>query len=308
MQETCARAGLPVEPIKSVGPATSLVFLGIEFDSTRGILQLPEDKLQKVKETLAKWRGFKACRKRDLLSLIGVLSHASKVVQASRVFLCRLIDFSTTASSLDHFIRLNQDARSDLEWWASFIDSWNGISLLASVSNQQWDSTVTSDASGNWGCGAFWGSAWFQLQWAGLLHEAHIAIKELVPLVLAAALWGRQWKGKTILCRSDNIAVVAAINNNTSKVKESAHLLRSLAFICASFQCQLRASHIPGPHNTVTDALSRNNLTQFYSLHPQAQARPITIPAELIQLLIIDKPDWTSRRWTTLWSSIFQTD
>ena len=39
MQETCARAGLPVEPTKSVGPATSLVFLGIEFDSTRGILR-----------------------------------------------------------------------------------------------------------------------------------------------------------------------------------------------------------------------------------------------------------------------------
>ena len=127
------------------------------------------------------------------------------------------------------------------------------------------------------------------VQWAGLLHEAHIAIKELVPLVLAAALWGRQWKGRTILCRSDNTAVVAAINN-TSKVKESAHLLRCLAFICASFQCQLRASHIPGPHNTVADALSRNNLVQFYSVHPQAQARPTTIPAELIQLLIIDKP------------------
>ena len=62
------------------------------------------------------------------------------------------------------------------------------LTILASISNQQWDSTVTSDASGNLGCGAFWGSAWFQLQWAGLLHEAHIAIKELVPLILAAAL------------------------------------------------------------------------------------------------------------------------
>ena len=75
IQETCALAGLPVEPTKSVGPATSLVFLGIELDSTRGILRVPEDKLLKVKETLIKWRGFKAYRKRDLLSLIGVLSH-----------------------------------------------------------------------------------------------------------------------------------------------------------------------------------------------------------------------------------------
>ena len=56
MQETCALAGLPVEPAKSVGLATSLVFLGIEMDSTRGILQLPEDKFLKVKETLTKSR------------------------------------------------------------------------------------------------------------------------------------------------------------------------------------------------------------------------------------------------------------
>ena len=27
------------------------------------------------------------------------------------------------------------------------------------------DITVTSDASGNWGCGAFSGDKWFQVQW-----------------------------------------------------------------------------------------------------------------------------------------------
>ena len=164
MEETCARAGLPIEPSKSVGPATSIVFLGIKLDSVSGTLSLPEDKLLKIKESLAKWRGFKACRKRDLLSLIGVLSHASKVVRASRIFLRKLIDLSTTARRLDHFIRLNEDARSDLEWWAQFVSSWNGVSLLSSVSNQPPDLTVTSDASGSWGCGAFWDINWFQLE------------------------------------------------------------------------------------------------------------------------------------------------
>ena len=123
MEETCTQAGLPIEQSKSMGPSSSIVFLGIEMDSITGTLSLPIDKLQKIRESLAKWRGFKACRKRDLLSLIGVLSHASKVIRASRIFLRRLIDLSTTARHLDHFIRLNGDARSDLEWWAQFIST-----------------------------------------------------------------------------------------------------------------------------------------------------------------------------------------
>ncbi len=46
----------------------------------------------------------------------------------------------------------------------------------------------------------------------------------------------------------------------------------------------------------------------FHSLNPQAQPVPTPIPPELIHLLIIDTPDWTSSRWTTLWTSIFLVD
>ncbi len=109
------------------------------------------------------------------------------------------------------------------------------------------DLIVTSDASGSWGCGAFWDIKWFQLKWVGLLRGAHIAIKELVPNVIAIAIWGNQWQGKVIQVLSDNAAVITAINKNTTRLRESAHLLWCLAFICASFQCQLRAAHIPGP-------------------------------------------------------------
>ena len=87
MQRVCEKAGLPIEPSKSVGPSTSLVFLGIEIDSGNGELRLPEDKLTQLKDSLLHWRELKACRKRELLSLIGSLSHAAKVVRAECTFL-----------------------------------------------------------------------------------------------------------------------------------------------------------------------------------------------------------------------------
>ena len=121
MQSVCDEAGLPVEPAKSVGPTLSLVFLGILIDSVKGELRLPQEKLLQLQSTIAQWRGRKACRKRELLSLIGSLSHACRVVRSGRVFLRRLIDLSTKANQLDHYIRLNAEAKADLEWWHHFI-------------------------------------------------------------------------------------------------------------------------------------------------------------------------------------------
>ena len=87
MHETCEEVGLPTEPEKDEGPATTISFLGIELDTVALEIRLPAEKLERLRTELGKWRGKKACRKRDLLSLIGVLSHACKAVRAGRSFL-----------------------------------------------------------------------------------------------------------------------------------------------------------------------------------------------------------------------------
>ena len=86
------------------------------------------------------------------------------------------------------------------------------------------------------------------------------------------------------------------------------HLARCLAFVKAKFEFELLATHLPGARNTIVDALSRNNMASFHSLLPQADQEPTLIPDSLLDLLIISRPDWTSRRWTELWSSIFKMD
>ena len=153
-------------------------------------------------------------QKRDFLSLIGSLSCASKVVRPGRVFLCRIIDLSTPAKQLDHFIRLNVDTRSDIEWWWQFIETWNGTSAAPSVFTRPADVLITVDASGTWGCGAYHGSHWFQIQWNGLLQGVHISVKELTPIIIATAIWGHHWVKKLVRVLTDNATVVAAINNN----------------------------------------------------------------------------------------------
>ncbi len=163
---------------------------------------------------------------------------------------------------------------------------------------------VTSDASGNWGCGAYGEEARFQFQWLPSMLRCHITIKELIPVVFAAAVWGHLWEGKSIRFCCDNVAVVAILRSGTSKDELIMHVMRCSAFITARFNFVVSASHIRGVDNTLADALSRDNAILFHSLHPQALPQATPIPPVLVELL--SKPDWASQHWTRLWSSIFE--
>ena len=78
---------------------------------------------------------------------------------------------------------------------------------------------------GIWGCGAFWESQWFQLKWPAMLPDHYITMKEMIPAVIAIALWGEHWGKSHFRVRSDNAVVVAIINSDYSRDGEVVHLL-----------------------------------------------------------------------------------
>jgi hypothetical protein len=107
------------------------------------------------------------------------------------------------------------------------------VALCSSVITQAPAATITSDASGRWGCGAFTdGGEWFQVRWLEEWEVVHITTKELIPIMVACAVWGGQWPGSTIQCSGDNVAVVAIIKSGSFKDPCAMHLIRSLVFHC----------------------------------------------------------------------------
>ena len=307
--EVCHTLGLRIAEHKLDGPATAIPFLGILIDTADGTLKLPPEKLSRLRSLLASWRGRKCCKKRELLSLIGQLQHASRVVRSGRTFLRRMIDLSSVPKELHHRVRLNVAFRSDLQWWSLFLADWNGISLLSSVCKAPPSATVTSDASGGWGCGAFTTTGeWFQFQWPPSWKDIHITVKELLPIIVACAVWGKQWRGKTICCLCDNAAVVAILRSGTSKNPLAMHLMRCLFFYTASHQLILTPQHVPGKLNTAADHLSRNGLPSFLQLVPTAKSNPTPLPHLLMQALVHQRPDWTSDSWRTVLHSTLQMD
>ena len=291
--------GIPLEPSKLEGPSSCLTFLGIEVDTINQQLRLPGKKLDRLLAELEVARGRRTMFKRELQSLTGLLQHASSVVRPGRAFLQRLYALQGVGSSPRHNIRLNTAARADIIWWHVFVTRWNGVSLLQDPKTAVPDIKVYSDASGNWGAGAVWLPLWFHFQWPQDLAPLSIQVKELVPVVAAAALYGREWRGRWVEFVVDNRAVVDIINNTHSKESHLMHLIRLLVFLACHYDFWFKAAHIPGKENILADALSRNNVSYFMSQVPQASIQPTQIPLPLLTLLSLDLP-WTSTPWMEL--------
>ena len=122
----------------------------------------------------------------------------------------------------------------------------------------------------------------------------HITVKELLPIVIGAAVWGSRWRGLTVSCRCDNVTVVAIVNSGRSKVEKVMHLMRCLSFFLARWEVSLVCSHIPGILNGAAEALSRDALSSFQQLMPGASKVPTELPDSVLDCLVRGAPDWTN--------------
>ena len=145
----CKVLGVPIAAHKTEGPGTVLPFLGIELDTEKLEVRLPQEKIQRLREEIEEWQQRRACTKRELLSLIGQLQHACCAVKAGRPFLRRMIDLSMKVREPHHKLRLNVGFRSDLHWWALFLPSWNGTGMMSGVTPARHVWVITSDTSGS---------------------------------------------------------------------------------------------------------------------------------------------------------------
>ena len=304
LTQICNYLGVPLAFEKVEGPSTVLSFLGIVLDTTSMEARLPEDKLTRLKNEVSQWINHTDARKREILSLVGSLKHATKVVRHGRAFVSRMYATAAKLRELHFHTRLNVEFRSDLCWWHTFLTDWNGLSLLR-WDDSEWipNYSIQTDASGVWGCASYWNGKWFQWAWPPEWTHLNIMVKELAPIVLSFAVWGRYLSGRHILFECDNSSVVSAVNKHYTREHNAMHLLRCLWFFVAHFDIDIKCRHIPGVNNYTADHLSRNN----FSLHPQAHHQATILPQPLLQMLEVGGPDWTSPQFRQLFSIIIRT-
>ena len=189
-----------------------------------------------------------------------------------KTFLRRLFELLAGSRQAHRHIHLNSSYRSDLLWWSSFMEIWNGISMIPE-SQRHSPIVMWTDASGSYGCGAIstYLRRWIQLQWPSCTHsgfsstDQSILWKELVPIVIACGVWARYWCRRSVTVHYDNTETVAVVNLGYSREPPIMHLLRCLFSIRATYQFSLYAVHISGAQNSWADALSRGHADFLYA-------------------------------------------
>ena len=276
MVSVCKDLNVPLAPDKIFGPSQVITYLGIEIDAIAQTIRLPEDKLVSLAELLEGWSNKRKCSKQELLSLIGSLSWAARVVKPGRIFLRRLIDLSTTVSGLRHFIYVNEEARADIQWWVSFLHEWNGVELIQSVRTTSHVLALFTDATRE-GIGGLYGNEWFSHKLPVTFANDHINTLELLAIVAATFTWGDQWHNMQVEIFTDSLVATIVWNKGTCRDRRVMALIRALFSFAARRNINIILTHLPGLQNVAADALSRFQVAKFRRAHPSANPHPTAI-------------------------------
>ena len=279
---------LPIKQAKTVTPTTRAIILGILFDTVKLAAMLPEDKLTKAKAGLDLLAAAGTVTLRELQSVIGFLNFTCQIMPGGRAFLRRLYDLAAGVRRRHHRLRVTQTAKLDVRAWRSFLDKYEGMSLLRNHrwTNETYD-VLRTDASGTRGYAAILGAQWIGGTWTGKWKRFHISVQELYPIVVGLAVWGPILANSCVQIESDNSAMVASINKQTSKHKTVMQLIRRLVVISLSHNILFKAKFVPGHKNKLADALSRLQFNQAFEIAPRLQRSPIDVPPHLSQESIL---------------------
>ena len=275
----CEDIGVPIAPDKTVGPEQSLPFVGIQLDTNDMTASLPLDKVHKFKQVISQFLLSSTVTLKQTQSLCGMLNFACGVIALARAFSRRLYDLGVGLSKPYYKVRVNKHVKQDLTVWRYFLDHYNGTTLLL---DYKWlscqDLQLYTDASTTIGFGGTFGDRWFHGTWSDTYIGSNIAILELYPICLALHLWAELLSNQCLTINSDNMSVVCVLNSFTSKEHTMMILLRRLALLTMQHNILIRAKHIPGSLNVITDFLSRNQVQKAKDNAPYLQDTATPIP------------------------------
>ena len=131
------------------------------------------------------------------------------------------------------------------------------------------------------GLGLIWTYGIWPQEWFRLGITKDITVLELFPILVAIEVWGQYLCNKKILFKCDNQAVCHILNSLTSKSDYVMVLVRAITLRCLHRNIVVKAEHLAGIQNDVTDSLSRLQMARFRKLAPEADLDTELVPDHL---------------------------
>ena len=231
-------------------------------------LTIPPEKMLQVKQLCDEWATRTNASRKGLQKLIGHLLYLHKCTEPSRLFVNRILQLLRSCPQAGS-IKLNDAFFRDIQWFRSFMHTFNGITKILGHSegckNLYVDACLT-------GIGTFVDG---QVYHCEIPHCYRLSLTivhfEMLNVMVALRLWGKLWANSSITVHCDNAAVVSVLNSGSSRNPFLAASARTLWLIKAKYNIKLIVKHIKGISNVYADVLSRwshfklsnNSVVQF---------------------------------------------
>ena len=268
------RLGFYISWPKVASPSTSCVYLGIIIDSVKQNLSLPEGKIYKLQNELSFWEKRSTATKKQMQILCGTLNYCCKVVRGGRIYMHHMISLLKLFNDRPK-ITLPLSFFEDLSWWSHYATIFNGQADF--FDTNECVTEIYTDACLN-GLGGVFGNDYFQAQLipseneelkyttcgdhyylvhVPINHIRNINILELLAVYIALTRWSKLLSNSRVLLNGDNLQVCYMLCKDRSSNAFANTCLKSIFWMCVSYNMYLSPCYIPSSANTQADTLSR---------------------------------------------------
>jgi len=270
VEEVLGRLGLKRNVKKGHWEVTQrLEHLGLEVDTKEGVFRVTDSRMLKI-QVLAKQiiqeskRRARLVPKRKLAQFTGLAQSVYLAVAPARHYLRELHNVTSSRKGWSALVKVTKQAYRDLEWWKKVPAKWNGRAIWRApdtalmhcdASKTAWGGVLNNTLPAR----AFWSAA------ERKLHITHLELAAVYNSVRSFMPW---LKGRTVLLREDNMAVVHMLTSYTSKSKALMALLRTLWLLCDTCDIELKPLYIRSAANVWADRLSRDLDKDDWKLNP----------------------------------------
>lgn len=259
LQDTLNALGVIEARDKASYPSTTMVWIGILFDTIKMQLSIPADKLSDIRRLLHEWRCKRRASRHQIQQLLGKLFYIAQCCKPARLFVSRMLETLRQAPPCGH-TELGAEFQKDVLWFIDFLPAYNGVYM---INKSMPDITVHVDSCLT-GAGGLCDKSFYATPFPTfVLLESHpIHQLEMLNIVVAVKLFGENWHNKIVRIICDNAPAIAVLQSGRGRDPFLLACARDIWFQAARYGFELLPQHAPGTTMDTVDQLSRAHMDQ----------------------------------------------
>ena len=239
-------------------PSRRLLYLGHVINSKTMVFSLAKEKLTALRKDVRKLLKAGRASARALARVLGKITSMSNAILPwrlrTRAMLLSKNQILKSTGNWDLLFPLSPRVCSELEFWLTSIQDWNGKNILEE--EPLW--TTTSDSSGL-GYGGLSSHSKIARSWEEELRGKHSTQLETIAAarVISEVILSEDLREGDLLHQSDNTTAVSYLNKQGGRIQSLSLEVEELWDLCLERGITLRAKYVPGVNLSEADFYSR---------------------------------------------------